>query len=93
MKKFLTLILSLGMLFSLCACGTNTKDITTTTSAETVMQSSAEPRTRTANPVTEKTQTVPGNTLTVNYIDVGRILRTFKIKKNVEVTDNGKIII
>ncbi len=23
----------------------------------------------------------------------GRILRTFKIKKNVEVTDNGKIII
>ena len=26
-------------------------------------------------------------------IDVGRILRTFKIKKNVEVTDNGKIII
>ena len=26
-------------------------------------------------------------------VDVGRILRTFKIKKNVEVTDNGKIII
>lgn len=26
-------------------------------------------------------------------LDVGRILRTFKIKKNVEVTDNGKIII
>ena len=25
--------------------------------------------------------------------DVGRILRTFKIKKIVEVTDNGKIII
>ena len=25
--------------------------------------------------------------------DVGLILRTFKIKKNVEVTDNGKIII
>ena len=25
--------------------------------------------------------------------DVVRILRTFKIKKNVEVTDNGKIII
>ena len=25
--------------------------------------------------------------------DVGRILRTFKIKKNVEVTDNGNIII
>ena len=25
--------------------------------------------------------------------DVGRMLRTFKIKKNVEVTDNGKIII
>ena len=25
--------------------------------------------------------------------DVGQILRTFKIKKNVEVTDNGKIII
>ena len=25
--------------------------------------------------------------------DVGRILRTFKIKKNVEVTYNGKIII
>ena len=25
--------------------------------------------------------------------DVGRILRTLKIKKNVEVTDNGKIII
>ncbi len=25
--------------------------------------------------------------------DVGRILRTFKIKRNVEVTDNGKIII
>ena len=25
--------------------------------------------------------------------DVGRILRTFKIKKNVEVTDNGKLII
>ena len=25
--------------------------------------------------------------------DVGRILLTFKIKKNVEVTDNGKIII
>ena len=28
-----------------------------------------------------------------NPIDVGRILRTFKIKKNVEVTYNGKIII
>ena len=28
-----------------------------------------------------------------NPIDVGRILRKFKIKKNVEVTDNGKIII
>ena len=28
-----------------------------------------------------------------NPIDVGRILRTFKIKKNAEVTDNGKIII
>ena len=28
-----------------------------------------------------------------NPTDVGRILRTFKIKKNVEVTDNGKIII
>ena len=27
------------------------------------------------------------------FTDVGRILRTFKIKKNVEVTDNGKIII
>ena len=25
--------------------------------------------------------------------DVGRVLRTFKIKKNVEVTNNGKIII
>ena len=30
---------------------------------------------------------------TVLTTDVGRILRTFKIKKNVEVTDNGKIII
>ena len=30
---------------------------------------------------------------TVQATDVGRILRTFKIKKNVEVTDNGKIII
>ena len=30
---------------------------------------------------------------TQHLIDVGRILRTFKIKKNVEVTDNGKIII
>ena len=29
----------------------------------------------------------------VRATDVGRILRTFKIKKNVEVTDNGKIII
>ena len=29
----------------------------------------------------------------VLHIDVGRVLRTFKIKKNVEVTDNGKIII
>ncbi len=29
----------------------------------------------------------------IDPIDVGRILRTFKIKKNVEVTDNGKIII
>lgn len=29
----------------------------------------------------------------VGTTDVGRILRTFKIKKNVEVTDNGKIII
>ena len=29
----------------------------------------------------------------VHLMDVGRILRTFKIKKNVEVTDNGKIII
>ena len=28
-----------------------------------------------------------------NPEDVGRILQTFKIKKNVEVTDNGKIII
>ena len=30
---------------------------------------------------------------TAGRTDVGRILRTFKIKKNVEVTDNGKIII
>ena len=30
---------------------------------------------------------------TYRAMDVGRILRTFKIKKNVEVTDNGKIII
>lgn len=29
----------------------------------------------------------------IRSADVGRILRTFKIKKNVEVTDNGKIII
>lgn len=29
----------------------------------------------------------------ISTTDVGRILRTFKIKKNVEVTDNGKIII
>ena len=35
------------------------------------------------------TQYAPGQRLR----DVGRILRTFKIKKNVEVTDNGKIII
>lgn len=32
-------------------------------------------------------------TITFCFRDVGRILRTFKIKKNVEVTDNGKIII
>ena len=32
-------------------------------------------------------------TLKEDARDVGRILRTFKIKKNVEVTDNGKIII
>ena len=32
-------------------------------------------------------------TITHALKDVGRILRTFKIKKNVEVTDNGKIII
>ena len=31
--------------------------------------------------------------ITQGPFDVGRILRTFKIKKNVEVTDNGKIII
>ena len=31
--------------------------------------------------------------LSAKPMDVGRILRTFKIKKNVEVTDNGKIII
>ncbi len=29
----------------------------------------------------------------IRSMDVGRILRTFKIKKNVEVTYNGKIII
>ena len=34
-----------------------------------------------------------GTTNTDTPKDVGRILRTFKIKKNVEVTDNGKIII
>ena len=39
---------------------------------------------------------VDGRVLTVFFddldsrTDVGRILRTFKIKKNVEVTDNGK---
>ncbi len=32
-------------------------------------------------------------TPSIKKSDVGRILRTFKIKKNVEVTDNGKIII
>ena len=31
--------------------------------------------------------------VTYNSYDVGRNMRTFKIKKNVEVTDNGKIII
>ena len=31
-----------------------------------------------------------GNFLVDGPKDVGRILRTFKIKKNVEVTDNGK---
>ena len=36
----------------------------------------------------------PSTLATPNGVaDVGRILRTFKIKKNVEVTDNGKIII
>lgn len=34
-----------------------------------------------------------GYSILVCTTDVGRILRTFKIKKNVEVTDNGKIII
>ena len=34
-----------------------------------------------------------GKCSSVCPMDVGRILRTFKIKKNVEVTDNGKIII
>ena len=34
-----------------------------------------------------------GTCSAVCHTDVGRILRTFKIKKNVEVTDNGKIII
>lgn len=34
-----------------------------------------------------------GNEFSSRQNDVGRILRTFKIKKNVEVTDNGKIII
>ena len=34
-----------------------------------------------------------GDSPFVATTDVGRILRTFKIKKNVEVTDNGKIII
>lgn len=36
---------------------------------------------------------VAGYNQILGLIDVGRILRTFKIKKNVEVTDNGKIII
>ena len=31
-----------------------------------------------------------GYTNIEHFTDVGRILRTFKIKKNVEVTDNGK---
>lgn len=40
------------------------------------------------------TETVSASgTAAGNSYDVGRILRTFKIKKNVEVTDNGKIII
>ena len=34
-----------------------------------------------------------GNFLVDGPTAVGRFLRTFKIKKNVEVTDNGKIII
>ena len=38
-------------------------------------------------------ETKCGKSPTTLVKDVGRILRTFKIKKNVEVTDNGKIII
>ncbi|EDO59801.1 response regulator receiver domain protein [[Clostridium] leptum DSM 753] len=41
----------------------------------------------------ESTRPIPILMLTARGEDVGRILRTFKIKKNVEVTDNGKIII
>ena len=42
---------------------------------------------------TEKKKVIDTYEATYVQVDVGRILRTFKIKKNVEVTDNGKIII
>ena len=41
----------------------------------------------------EQQHTVTVSDFYMSPYDVGRILRTFKIKKNVEVTDNGKIII
>lgn len=42
---------------------------------------------------TETAADIKTSKFSMHFIDVGRILRTFKIKKNVEVTDNGKIII
>ena len=45
--------------------------------------------------ITDTLQSIENNEFTKVFselygTDVGRILRTFKIKKNVEVTDNGK---
>ena len=74
---------------------TTKKPATTTTTttkkpATTTTTTTKKPATTTTT-TTKKSATQNGN---VDWTyDVGRILRTFKIKKNVEVTDNGKIII
>ena len=71
MKRLLSIILSAYMALSLCACG-NVKNTESATSPQTALETQAVTEQSKKETETQKPQAVPGDILTVNYIDVGQ---------------------